>query len=673
MSDHLYRILSPSPTSFKRTPTVSRLREHDRKNASLDWLVGLCAGSGAKTRIERMQEKRIFKILSAAPSPEPGTCGGGESSISSMLLSYAEEDPSVDRVCRPESPDPEWADEVGGNITGIRDAKPSVLKPWKEPNFGITFRYRLKNNEVFDDPKESQLPGNRSLYGGQWFERECQPRMLYLPSPPSPVCSGCSDTSDGPLEMRRDRACKEWVFSGGYRRIRKGKDDVVDETCLEGLRIPSEPAKITDHTLPSFALTGEHIHCFPNIAWPQRPRAGLNLERACAQYKEIGRLHEIYEEQRNMYVRTYNESTRVGPAAPSAPSSIGPQTSNTNKADIESSPLPKWVIRRQQVQAEYAENPQGNHRSSANYCSSSQLYTASQMIDEQAKKVQKQIATEREREIITEQKKLAAQRQQAQHRFKAFKPDPKKSIIAQRAPKSKVGGRVVFTRPREMARPRGLIVKNRVVLAAGRKAEVKEDCNSSAESIRKVLDAMGECKVKAEERATIAAGEVKKNTKKAASTMTELSTKAKEIEEIAVAIDKLKANTEKVDEDVTTTIGELKNTIEIVRPSTGEAGAEKATDSCKKVLKDVSRTTRQGVEKGAIHTAIKNCNKLNSRIGEKKYGNDCASELHPPKPIKSQLLTAFAVDSDSEEEWDPKWIVERPRRYSMEHRNSHLH
>ena len=36
----------------------------------------------------------------------------------------------------------EWAAVVGGSVTGEREAVRSNVKPWEEPNFGITFRYR---------------------------------------------------------------------------------------------------------------------------------------------------------------------------------------------------------------------------------------------------------------------------------------------------------------------------------------------------------------------------------------------------------------------------------------------------------------------------------------------------------------------------------------------------
>jgi hypothetical protein len=73
-----------------------------------DTLVGLCAGRSALLRIRRKRTLKYFQSLATLQEYD-GTQAG--------------------------LPD--------GDTVGVRVANRSFLHPWKEPNFGITFRYRI--------------------------------------------------------------------------------------------------------------------------------------------------------------------------------------------------------------------------------------------------------------------------------------------------------------------------------------------------------------------------------------------------------------------------------------------------------------------------------------------------------------------------------------------------
>ena len=94
------------------------------------------------------------------------------------------------------SKEEQWANLVGGNIIGIRELSPSFRSPWKKPNFGIEFRYRMTKDQVVDDVKKPELPGCKSLYGGQWFKPDGAEVVHF------PKFSGDSDGECKVLPMR---------------------------------------------------------------------------------------------------------------------------------------------------------------------------------------------------------------------------------------------------------------------------------------------------------------------------------------------------------------------------------------------------------------------------------------------------------------------------------------
>jgi hypothetical protein len=83
----------------------------------LDTLFGLCAGSFATLRIERMRTFKHFKSLPSSPDQRGSVNTATET----------------------------WAGEVGGTIIGEIQGWQSIRKPWEVPNFGIIFRHRLSS------------------------------------------------------------------------------------------------------------------------------------------------------------------------------------------------------------------------------------------------------------------------------------------------------------------------------------------------------------------------------------------------------------------------------------------------------------------------------------------------------------------------------------------------
>lgn len=107
-----------SQTPF-RTDAKTRSSKYqqylDECNSFHDTLLGLCAGRSALLRIQR---KRTLKYFQSLPSPHE----------------------SSDRYTEVDGTQAGLADK---GIAGERVANRSFLQPWKEPNFGITFRYRI--------------------------------------------------------------------------------------------------------------------------------------------------------------------------------------------------------------------------------------------------------------------------------------------------------------------------------------------------------------------------------------------------------------------------------------------------------------------------------------------------------------------------------------------------
>lgn len=137
-------------TSHSSTTTKSchsrKLSYDDAKAPStVDWLVGLCAGSDASMRLER---KRTFEYFTGLP----GT---------------------------PETTDSEnWANAVGGEIFGERESQPSYRTPWATSNSGITFRYRHHGNAT----QATSCSTTCTTIDHQPY----QPSITTLPTPPTP-------------------------------------------------------------------------------------------------------------------------------------------------------------------------------------------------------------------------------------------------------------------------------------------------------------------------------------------------------------------------------------------------------------------------------------------------------------------------------------------------------
>jgi hypothetical protein len=96
-----------------------------------DTLIGLCAGRFALLRIQRNRALKYTQGLSNLQQSSDGS-------------------------------DDDEATEVGfGNQDGVRVANKSFLYPWKEPNFGITFRYSLST--------ENQNPSLTTLSSATYY------------------------------------------------------------------------------------------------------------------------------------------------------------------------------------------------------------------------------------------------------------------------------------------------------------------------------------------------------------------------------------------------------------------------------------------------------------------------------------------------------------------------
>ncbi|KAF4630110.1 hypothetical protein G7Y89_g8041 [Cudoniella acicularis] len=103
---------------------------------SLDTLVCLCGGRNAKYMLER---KRTLKYLQSLPNSS----------------------------CE----DATWAERVGGSIVGEREGYRSVINPWQEPSFGITFRYRHSPESSISAPYGSVFTNAGSKYSSYTHSR----------------------------------------------------------------------------------------------------------------------------------------------------------------------------------------------------------------------------------------------------------------------------------------------------------------------------------------------------------------------------------------------------------------------------------------------------------------------------------------------------------------------
>ncbi|KUJ20242.1 uncharacterized protein LY89DRAFT_730298 [Mollisia scopiformis] len=115
---------------------------------TLDILVELCAGPAATSRIELARSTKLIKRLSQTLDPE-----------------YTGDDT--------------WADAVGGRYSGVREATPSLVTPWKDRHLGVVYRYRL--DEAPETPSQSSAFGSGSLHGLLFVN----PSASYTSSPPN--------------------------------------------------------------------------------------------------------------------------------------------------------------------------------------------------------------------------------------------------------------------------------------------------------------------------------------------------------------------------------------------------------------------------------------------------------------------------------------------------------
>jgi len=537
--------------------TASLLRFRHASNYTLDKLVELCAGSSSKGRIERIQEIRIIKSL---PSTRNEQFEAAVRSIMDKITELArkfkalpigsqdrvevrrEIDALVDRlidnphqVSVPGCPDTLWADMAGGSITGIREAGNSRT-PWKEPNFGITFRYRVPE-EQSERPKQPELQGNGSLYGDQWqhIEREVSFSRYYDPTPydpdpslqdlPSPARSTNSASSEA-LQMKHGYTPTNSIshkdaqgeFSDRSRRKTGSFSSVVSDLndCLtKGISDkelgPSQRistiVKMSGHTIPPSQFQGNHLNCFPDIARPQPKRPSLNLERACAQYK------------------AYDENSEAIPKAEAAAKfRTAPSESNVHSEGDEAE-IPAWKLTHDKVEAKNTEDRAKDYLTSTssrtemrNYKTTRMLEEQHRLSEEQREKIQAQdaqaaleVQEEKMRKIAEKQKIIDDARLAQEHRDRAFKSVPSRSIISARvealgkavpdmdgaiqalavaqaqaamtkksAPGSRVDSHVHF-RERETKR-RGPIYKNAEALAAARRAMKRAEEDESDES-----------------------------------------------------------------------------------------------------------------------------------------------------------------------------------------------
>jgi hypothetical protein len=90
----------------------------------LDQLVVWCAGSGAQHIFYRKYTLNHFQSL-----PDPATTVCNECYESRL-----------------------WANTLGGDETGEREAHVSLIKPWQEPNFGIKYRWRRHSRDSRSSP-----------------------------------------------------------------------------------------------------------------------------------------------------------------------------------------------------------------------------------------------------------------------------------------------------------------------------------------------------------------------------------------------------------------------------------------------------------------------------------------------------------------------------------------
>ena len=240
--------MSPSPprTFSSSAPPMFSLSLPDTfeslfpsiSSEKLDDLVGLCAGRSARVRIERNKSHRLINQLSSSPESERK---------------------------RAELHGETWADEIGGRVAGVREAQSSFVKPWAEPNFGITFRYRHE-----DDLLDTSHPGlPLPLVTSESFRRDTFTSRSQKP------------------DVVPNRA--------GMIFIRRATlHDPSDAIDIRGHTHTGPYCEyLFPHTLPHFADYGlRNESCFPAKALPKNTysmgkRPPLDLAPSCEQRRRI--------------------------------------------------------------------------------------------------------------------------------------------------------------------------------------------------------------------------------------------------------------------------------------------------------------------------------------------------------------------------------------------------
>lgn len=396
-----------------------------------------------------MQEARIFKLLSGSPSDEfeivkrsayeqiterarvIKTLGvGSEESIEPQKEYNALVDNLIDNPFQVFVPACDtnliWADLEGGSVTGTRDTL-NLRSPWKEPNFGIKFHYRHREEDV-GPPRSPVLPGGRSLYGGQWhsFERTLSFSQFYDPrpydsspydptspsshtapnDPPSPARSDVSSSSNGvelknkqpsknprpqtsaipePQKHKRHRSVTFASLSSSvHTDMNRDLHDIAEEPESLNERIPTT-ITVTGHTIAPFQYQSRHLNCFPYIARSPLKKVQLNLERACAQYK-------AYDD----YLRApHEEDVAANFFRVASELNIPPVKDDKTET-------PAWQIKREESELRKLRRAAEDHRMAASPRAEEQGYNARRMdeeekrlIEEQEKKIQAQNAQEK--------------------------------------------------------------------------------------------------------------------------------------------------------------------------------------------------------------------------------------------------------------------------------------
>lgn len=179
----------------------------------LDKMTVLCAGRSAKYCFERKKTLKYFQSLKDS-----------EGAVDAQAID-----------------DATWAVMVGGSIIGVVPSCRSFVTPWKKPNFGITFRYRVS------PPSSPPTSGESPVYVG-------------LREPQKPI-------------------------GNGYTSLPS------QESSLQYATIFAPPTSNVSHIIPRFDSM-EHMSSFPASALPsvvfaRERRPILDLETACAQWKAL--------------------------------------------------------------------------------------------------------------------------------------------------------------------------------------------------------------------------------------------------------------------------------------------------------------------------------------------------------------------------------------------------